>query len=340
MKYSARPIFLRPMDTNKRPKLSIVIASYNTGKFLEPTLDSIFAQSFKDFEVIMLDSLSTDGTLEKMKKYPQVHLIAEKDKGAFDAFRKGYDLARGEYVMTCCVSDGYLDTDWFQKCLDVLDNEENISLVWGLPQYVNEQGKLGGVSFPQFYKAGAPQGEEFFYYWLASGFWLPEGNFCVRRRVIDECFPRFTQEAFDTLEPWLEFNYNFQSKGYMPRFLPVVASFGRLHEGSRGEQEAASGTGEMKFKLYISKIQKLRRSLLWGHGKQVYRDGNGDAVNIPFSRWHFWQSQIFSNKFSEHVRIFINHKAHHTIYFLEKRRMMPQFLKNIVEKQRRVKSGI
>ncbi len=79
--------------------ISIIIATYNCGRKIEETLQSIFSQDSDLFELIIIDGVSTDDTLEYIKKCKNdLTLISEKDEGIYDAFNKGIDLSKGEYI--------------------------------------------------------------------------------------------------------------------------------------------------------------------------------------------------------------------------------------------------
>jgi glycosyltransferase involved in cell wall biosynthesis len=325
-------------DFHNEPTLSIIVVSYNTGEFLEPTLDSIFAQQFKNFECIVIDGASTDGTLEKLKAYPQVRLLSEKDSCYLEAFQKGLKMARGKYVMQCCISDGYIDKDWFRSCIDAFERDGEISLVWGLPQYMSEDGKMLAVSYPQFYKS-APQKEKFFYYWLASFFWFPEGNFCVRKSVVVDCFPAFTTPSESRqLEPWLEFNFAFQQKGYMPLFLPIIANYGRIHGGQLGRRELFSGAAEKKYNLYIRKSRLLRRRLIFGGAQHQYHRGNGTRADYNFSRWHFIFIEILApTRLVRNVNILFRNIARKILFISASRKILPKFVENAIDAKRQAK---
>ena len=78
---------------NKKPKLTIISPSLNTGEFLRETINSILSQSYNDFEYIIIDGGSTDETLSILRdysqKYPQIRWISEKNCG----YLKAYGLA-------------------------------------------------------------------------------------------------------------------------------------------------------------------------------------------------------------------------------------------------------
>ncbi len=85
----------------KNPTISIITATYNSEKYLEKTLQSLLKQNYKNFEVIIIDGLSTDKTIGIINKYKKIinYCISEKDKGIYDAFNKGIKEARGKYLV-------------------------------------------------------------------------------------------------------------------------------------------------------------------------------------------------------------------------------------------------
>ncbi|MBR1421636.1 MAG: glycosyltransferase family 2 protein [Selenomonadaceae bacterium] len=88
--------------TYQTPKISIVIPMYNAEKFIETTIDSVLIQTLEDFELILIDDRSTDGTLDLIhEKYsdPRIRLIPSAKRGhEWNARNLGLQLARGEYV--------------------------------------------------------------------------------------------------------------------------------------------------------------------------------------------------------------------------------------------------
>ena len=84
------------------PLISIITVVKNNKKYIEETIKSILDQNYKNFEFIIIDGKSTDGTLDIIKKYDANNLIdywiSEKDSGLYDAFNKGLNLARGDMI--------------------------------------------------------------------------------------------------------------------------------------------------------------------------------------------------------------------------------------------------
>lgn len=85
---------------NHNPFFSVITVCFNAEKTLEKTLISVSRQRFRDFEYIVIDGNSTDGTLSILKKFThQIDvLVSEPDKGIYDAMNKGISLAHGKYI--------------------------------------------------------------------------------------------------------------------------------------------------------------------------------------------------------------------------------------------------
>lgn len=99
-------------------KISIVTATYNSGATLRDTLESVLAQTYDDYEHIIVDGGSTDGTLDIIREYEpryrgRLRWISESDRGIYDAMNKGIGMASGQVV-------GLLNSDDFYTTDDVL----------------------------------------------------------------------------------------------------------------------------------------------------------------------------------------------------------------------------
>jgi glycosyltransferase involved in cell wall biosynthesis len=135
--------FMASVETSSRKIFSIVLATYNCGRKVEPTIESILCQKKDLFELIVLDGASTDDTLDCIKKYEsELTLISEKDGGVYDAFNKGIDSARGEYLYFIGAGDklreGVLET-----VSEFLPSDVP-ALVYGDAFVVKEQIHYGG----------------------------------------------------------------------------------------------------------------------------------------------------------------------------------------------------
>ena len=96
---------------NSLPKISIIIVVHNAAKTLKFAINSIFEQSYKNVEVVVIDGGSTDGTLEILKNNKAENLIwiSEPDKGIYDAMNKGIRICSGEWLYFLGADDQLYD---------------------------------------------------------------------------------------------------------------------------------------------------------------------------------------------------------------------------------------
>ena len=81
-------------------KLSIITINFNNAEGLKKTMESVFSQSFNDFEYLIIDGGSTDGSVEIIKQNKKINYwISEKDNGIYDAMNKGILKSFGNYLL-------------------------------------------------------------------------------------------------------------------------------------------------------------------------------------------------------------------------------------------------
>ena len=85
----------------KSPKVMVLMPVYNGEKYIKDAVDSILSQTYRDFEFLIINDGSTDGSMEVLKTYkdPRIHIVHnEKNLGVILTLNKGIDLAQGEYI--------------------------------------------------------------------------------------------------------------------------------------------------------------------------------------------------------------------------------------------------
>ena len=106
------------------PKYSIVIPVYNVEKYIKRCLDSVFNQTEKDFEVIVINDGTKDNSMDIVKKYDVV-IINQKNLGLSEARNNGVKKAKGEYLIFLD-SDDYWDKDLLKNISKSLDNKPDL----------------------------------------------------------------------------------------------------------------------------------------------------------------------------------------------------------------------
>ena len=123
-------------------KISIITATFNSGKFIESCIKSILKQNYKKFEIIIIDGLSTDSTIKKIKtllyKHNNIKFFSEKDLGIYHALNKGIEKATGDIIGFVHSDDLLYNKNVLSNIIDVFKNS-NIDGVYGDLQYVEKQ---------------------------------------------------------------------------------------------------------------------------------------------------------------------------------------------------------
>lgn len=105
-------------------RFSIIVVCLNPGPKLNQTLDSILGQSCRDFEVVVKDGGSTDGSLEEMRRHEAVRLFKERDTGIYDAMNQAVSRARGEYFLFMNCGDVFYDEKVLERTAAVMEEQE------------------------------------------------------------------------------------------------------------------------------------------------------------------------------------------------------------------------
>lgn len=134
------------MEQNTR--LSIITINYNNLSGLQKTIDSILSQSFKDYEWIVIDGGSTDGSKELLGKN-QRHFAfwcSEPDKGIYNAINKGIEHASGDYIQFINSGDWLYDNTTIEKVLTQINSKYDI--YYGNMVQVNADDKQNPITYP------------------------------------------------------------------------------------------------------------------------------------------------------------------------------------------------
>ncbi|HET9378669.1 MAG TPA: glycosyltransferase family 2 protein [Chthoniobacterales bacterium] len=109
-------------------KFSVITPCLNRAELIGPTIESVIAQDYSDFEHWIIDGGSTDGTLDRLKRYRHLRLVSEADRGVYDAMNKGIRLATGE-VLILLNSDDLLARGAFSLVADIFRNAVGTMIV-------------------------------------------------------------------------------------------------------------------------------------------------------------------------------------------------------------------
>lgn len=132
------------VEPTLRPRVSIVLPTFNQANYLRFALDSIFRQTFRDFELIVVNDGSTDDTRDVLNSYLRHHdfiVIDQENRKLPRALNTGFRRATGEYL-TWTSSDNILLPDMLEVLVEALDSNPDIGMVYADWEIIDEQGRI------------------------------------------------------------------------------------------------------------------------------------------------------------------------------------------------------
>ena len=216
-------------------KISIITPVYNGVKTIERTIKSVIEQNYNDFEYIVVDGMSTDGTAEIIKRYLRFIscYIREKDDGIYDAINKGINVSTGEII-------GIINSDdWYEaNCIHDVEKcfvNEKADIVYGDFNVIGEYGL-------EKKKAGELKG-------ICLGMTIPHPTMFVKKAIYDHI------GGYDT-EYRISSDYDFALRCYMDgvRFehIPKVLANFSLGGVSTTNVELCKKETQDIFKKYVN----------------------------------------------------------------------------------------
>jgi len=196
----------------RTPLVSICIPTYNSERYLRESLESIVAQTYKNYEVIVSDNASTDGTLaildEYVQKYGfQLHRNRE-NIGAHANFNKLISLAKGEYVAIYHSDDVY-DKTIVEELVKVLNGDDSIGIVGSMGNIINDESVcFGSQNLPKHIKKLNKvkyNFDEALSALVKRGWFFVSASIMARKKIYDDLgmFPITEYKSAGDYELWL-----------------------------------------------------------------------------------------------------------------------------------------
>lgn len=129
---------------SQTPKVSVLIPTYNYGQFLDEAIQSVLAQTFTDYELVIVDNCSTDNTSAVVERYlsdPRITYIRnERNLGLVGNWNKCLDLAKGDYIKMLCADDKF-HPQILEKFVAVMEQHPNVMLVTSNNDFFGDKNK-------------------------------------------------------------------------------------------------------------------------------------------------------------------------------------------------------
>ena len=124
--------------------ISVVTINWNNNAGLQRTLASIASQTYNDFEYIVVDGASTDGSVETIMQYDgdaRLTWISERDNGIYNAMNKGIRMAKGEYVVMINSGDWLMASDVLERMAEEVERNDHPAILYGTTTNVWPDGR-------------------------------------------------------------------------------------------------------------------------------------------------------------------------------------------------------
>lgn len=212
------------------PKISVITISYNNKEGLEKTIKSVISQDYKDFEYIVIDGGSNDGSKEVLEKYSGKlsHWVSEPDKGVYHAMNKGIKASKGEYIVFVNSGDTYTASHILNETAKHIDFTSEI--IYFELNYIFPDNECKIVSYPEKL--------DFLFFVHQS---LPHPGTLIRKKLFDQF--GYYNENMKICSDWAFFaktickfevsykfvkipvvNYSYDGLSSNPQSLPIILS--------------------------------------------------------------------------------------------------------------------
>ena len=292
-----------------RPLVTVIIPSYNQGRFIRATLESILQQDYRPLEILVIDGASTDETLDVLQSYghvPEVMWFSEPDHGIVEAVNKGFARANGRILAIQSSDDCYLPGA-LSRVVSEFQRVADVGLVYGDTVMVDADGKETGR-----YRIGPYSLENLFL--LKT--WIPQPSAFFRRELLDVVggWDDRIPYAPDT-DLWIRMAFRTEV-----RKIDEYLSQRRIHDEQRdtqGHKIVRDYTRMIEHSADIRQASpKLRRAAKAGMYLMRIR------YIHPRTDWHVaWNllcAGLLSRRCLDVVQI-----ANHLIYYPVRRRLLP-----------------
>lgn len=215
-------------------RFSIITVNYNNREGLRATIESVARQTFRDFEFIVIDGGSTDGSADVLKECSDkiTYWVSEPDKGIYNAMNKGISKATGDYLNFMNSGDCFYADDVLQR---VADYHYDTDFIVGRDYHYSERLQRGHASLQ-------PPRTTMMHFFMAT---LDHQSSFIRRELFHDS-PY--DESHRLVSDWIFFVEKIVCEGRQVQFIPDIVC--RREEGGLSEQQRERNRQEINDYLH------------------------------------------------------------------------------------------
>lgn len=232
------------MGNYSNPKVSVVMTVYNSEEYINMSINSIVNQTYKNWEFVIINDCSTDGTEDILNNYKSKKikvLNLKKNIGAYRCLDLGFKLCAGKYI-AILDSDDISHKNRLKVQVAELEKNENIGLVATWYKVINKDNKI--INFVK-----TPEGNEFNIIFPCQNL-ICNSSAMFRRKIIEEL--KFYNEKII-----YSYDYNFYLKIFKKYKVKVIKKFYTLY---RTHSKQRTKSIELKKIIYRERIMYLKWS--------------------------------------------------------------------------------
>ena len=202
-------------------KFSIITVNYNNCEGLRKTIESVVSQTYHDYEFIVIDGGSTDGSADVLKEHDKdiTYWVSEKDTGIYNGMNKGIAKAKGDYLNFMNSGDCFFASDVLQR---VAAYESNADFIVGRDYHYSSEKQQGHASIQ-------PPRTSMMHFFVAT---LDHQSSFIRRELF--CGSPY-REDYRLVSDWIVFTEKIVSEGKRVQFIPDIVC--QREEGGISDQQ-------------------------------------------------------------------------------------------------------
>lgn len=264
--------------------VSIILCTYNRGHTLKETLDSILKQTYKEFELIIVDDGSTDGTQELLKEYNDTRIrIISLEENEFYCMAANYGISqmKGEFL-AFATSDDTWEPEKLEQQMDALEKDKELGACFTFSDVMDEDGKkadgefemLSGLLIKNFREP-----KEWIQHFIFEGNCLCHPSAVIKKEVIEQIggFNLLYCQSAD-LDLWLRI-----VREYPICVLEIPLVHYRCYKNPKMQ---ISGADEMKAARFLNEHMMIRKKFINDLKEKEMREFFGEYFQIEEAEGH------------------------------------------------------
>jgi len=226
-----------------RPKVSALVVAYNHRRYIAEALDSIYAQTYGDYEVVVVDDGSSDGTADLMCRWPQARYHYQQNQGLNAALNRALQLAHGEYVAFLAADDTWAP-DRLARQVPILEECPAVGLVYGDALVADQDGR----PLCRFNQVYPPHGGDVAVELFARYCFISSQTLLIRWGCFDRLGGFWGPPAISDYLKWIEIAMYYDAV-----YVDAVLGMYRRHQGNLTRANA----GDRKYRSTLAGLAEL-----------------------------------------------------------------------------------